>query len=100
MANLFDFTGILGAGQPLDNTAATGVSNLLNRIVSLMLAFAFPLAFIGLVVSAWKLISSGGDATAVATAKKNIGYLAMGIFVLTLGLYAVKLVYSIFGNSA
>ena len=100
MVNLFDFTGFFGGGHALDTTAGTGIASLLNRIVSLMLAFAFPLAFIGLVVSAWKLISSAGDAAAMATAKKNIGYLAIGIFVLTLGLYAVKLIYSIFGNSA
>lgn len=99
MFNLFDLTaGKLG--QPLDTGAGTGIADLLNRITSLMLAFAFPLAFIGLAVSAWKLISSAGDAAAMATAKKNIGYLAIGIFVLTLGLYAVKLIYSIFGNSA
>lgn len=99
MFNLFDFTGAK-LGQPITTDPGTGIVDLLTRITSLLLAFAFPLAFIGLVFSAWKLISSAGNPAAVVTAKKNIAYLAVGIIVLTLGLYVVKLIYSVFGNSA
>lgn len=95
---LFNFTDALGGH--LNTDAGSGVVDLLSRITNLLLAFAFPLAFIGIVFSAWKLISSAGNPAAVVTAKKNIGYIAVGIAVLTLGLYAIKLVYSVFGNTA
>lgn len=100
MSNLFDLSNTILSGQQLNTDAGTGVQDLLNRIVNLMLALAFPLAFIGIVFSAWKLISSAGNAAALATAKKNIIYITIGIAVLTLGLVVIKVIYNVFGTTS
>jgi hypothetical protein len=96
MANLFDINNAVGS--PVSTDPGTGVQVLLERVVNLMLDVAIPLAFIGIVYTAWQVITSAGKPDAYGAARKNIAYIATGIFILTLGLWGVKLIYTIFGN--
>ena len=87
-------TGPLGSTEP-----GTGLAVLANRILDTLLAVAWPLAFIGILYSAYILISSAGKVEAYTTAKKNIGYLFIGITVIILGLYVIRGIIGIFGQN-
>ena len=66
----------------IDETAGTGVTILLNRIVDTLTFFAYPLALAGLLYSAYLLITSFGNPDAYAKAKKNVIFLLTGIFLI------------------
>jgi hypothetical protein len=55
---------------------------LANHLLNIMLFFAYPLAFIAVVYTAYMLVNSGNKPEGYATAKKNIMYLATGIFLI------------------
>ena len=95
--NLFDFTSLT---TPVSYTADNAVQQVLNKIVGLLLLFAYPLAFIGLVYTAWQLITSIGDPNAYTKARQNIITITIGIAILTLGLFVVHFIYSLFGRNA
>ena len=81
-----------------DNSAATGIPVLLNRILNLLIAIAWPLAFAGLVYSAYTLLTSAGQVEAYSTVKKNIGFIVTGIVVIISGLYVIRFIITVFGN--
>ena len=95
--NLFDFTSLTA---PVSYTADNAVQQVLNKVVGLLLFLAYPIAFIGLVYTAWQLITSIGDPSAYTKARQNIITITIGIAILTLGLFVVKFIYSLFGRGA
>jgi hypothetical protein len=71
--------GSLGSGADDPNAILPLVA---NRIADIMAALAYPLAFVGIIYSVYLLIVNSGNADALKTTKKNIGYIAGGIFLL------------------
>jgi hypothetical protein len=57
---------------------------LANRLALILTYLAYPLAFIGVVYSAYLLLANSGNPDAQKMVKKNIGYIATGIFLLVL----------------
>jgi hypothetical protein len=67
-----------------------------ERIVALLLFFAYPLAFIGLLYSAYLLIVSAGKPEGYNNAKKNITFIITGIFIIVFTTALINIVVSIF----
>lgn len=67
-----------------------------NGILGLMTSFAYPLAFLAVMYSAFLLISSAGKPEAMVTAKKNISYVVIGIFLIVFAVVFVKFITGIF----
>lgn len=66
-----------------DNSKPNGIlPEIANRVATFLQIMAWPLAFVGLIYSAYILISSAGNPDAWTKAKKNVGYIATGIFLL------------------
>jgi hypothetical protein len=86
------------SGSVTDTSAGTGLSTLINHILDLLIAAAWPLAFIGIVYSAYILITSAGKVEAYAAVKKNVTFILTGILVIVLGLYGVRFIITLFGN--
>ncbi len=81
-------TGSLGsAGDP--NGILPTVA---NRLANILIAVALPLAVIGILYSAFQLLTKSGDADAFKHAKQNVGYIATGIVVIALAYALVNLV--------
>lgn len=95
--HLFDFSSVT---NQVDYSKVNALQEVLNKIVGLLLLFAYPLAFIGLVYTAWQLITAIGNPTAYVKARQNIITLAVGIAILSLGLLVIRFIYSVFGRSA
>lgn len=90
-AGLINFpTGNLRQG------AGVGVTDLFNRILDLLLAFAYPLAFISLAYCAYMLITSMGNPEAYAKTKKNVTYLVIGLFLVIFAAIIVRFFINIF----
>lgn len=69
---------------------------LANRIADILTFLAYPLAFIGLVYSVYLLIANSGNPDALKTTKKNIGYIALGIFLLLFTIIIFNFVAAVF----
>ena len=66
----------------INDTAGSGVTILLNRIVEALTFLAYPLALAGLLYSAYLLITSFGSPDAYNKAKKNVIFILTGIFLI------------------
>ena len=91
--------GNLGTSPITSNTSANSGHNLsllANRIVDILLAIAFPLAFAAIVYSSYLLITSAGKPEAVQAARKNLTYLVTGIVVIVFGLFVVRFIITLF----
>lgn len=55
---------------------------LANRLAQIITFIAYPAAFIGILWSVYMLLANSGNPDALKTTKKNIGYIALGIFLL------------------
>lgn len=69
---------------------------LANRILDLLTAIAYPLAFLSLVYSAYLLITAGGKPEAWTTTKKNLLNLCIGVFLISFASIFVRLVVNLF----
>ncbi len=65
------------------------------KVVLITVAVA---AFIGIVYSGLMMITSGGDATKFALAKKNLLYAVIGIIVVILAFFIISLAYGFAGS--
>lgn len=93
---LFNLSSATGS---LNTDAGTGIQALANRILQIIIVFAYPLAFIAIVYSAYQLITSMGKPDAYASAKKNITYVFIGIFLVIFAGIIVRFFISVFGNN-
>lgn len=71
---------------------------LANRIAVILTYLAYPLAFIGIVYSVYLLIANSGNPDALKTTKKNIGYIAIGIFLIVFTILIFSFVSAFFGG--
>jgi|GEM_PF-6884246 len=76
--------------------ANANVAAFLNRIASLLLAVAIPLAVIGVIYAAVALIQSAGKPDAYTKAKKILLYVGTGIFLLVFAALLVQWSYNLF----
>jgi len=94
--NPFSDTGsILGT---LNADPNSGISQLANRLLNFLLFLVYPVAFAGLVYTAYLLITSAGNPDAWAKAKKNIAYMVIGIFIIVFASIFVSLFRRLFGT--
>jgi hypothetical protein len=96
LAALINLNGLLG---PINTDAGQGVQALFDRILRLMLVFAYPLAFVSLVYSAYLLITSAGKPEAYGAARKNINYLLVGSLIIIFAVYIVRFFITLFGSA-
>jgi len=92
---IFNFSGITG---PINDGPGTGVQALADRLLHILLAVAYPLAFIAIVYSSYQLIMSSGKPEPYAQAKKNLTYLFIGIFLITIAGSIVRFFVTLFGQ--
>jgi formate/nitrite transporter FocA (FNT family) len=85
-------------GNSTSTGAGSGAHDIADRALKLLLAFAYPIAFIGIVYTAYQLITSAGKPEPYAAAKKNLTYLVTGIFIITFAAVIVRFFINIFGN--
>lgn len=86
--------GDLGLGNNADPNAI--LPAVANRIADILTALAYPIAFIGIIYTVYTLVANSGNPDALKTAKKNIGYIAGGIFLFILSVAIFNLVVRIF----
>jgi hypothetical protein len=87
-------------GGDCDSTSAgSTVSNLLKRIINIISAIVGVVAVIMLVVSGFKYITSGGDASKIASAKNTIIYAIVGLIIVALAQVIVHFVIHTTSNT-
>jgi len=86
--------GDLGLGNNADPNAI--LPALATRIAAILTALAYPIAFIGIIYTVYLLIANSGNPDAMKTTKKNIGYIAGGIFFFMLAVVIFNLVVRLF----
>ena len=79
----------------LSTNPGEGVIAIVNRIIDLLLAVAYPLAFAAIIYSAYLLITSAGNPEAYVKTKKNVMYLITGMFLIVFAIIGVKFITSI-----
>jgi len=77
-------------------TANNAIAAFLNRIASLLLAVAIPLAIVGVVYAAIALIQASGKPDGYTKARKNLMYVVTGIFLLVFSALIVRWSYNLF----
>ncbi len=92
VAHAADIVAIPATGRPAD------VPDLFNKLLDILVRLAYPLAFIALLYTAYILITSAGKPEAYVTAKKNITYLVIGIFLILFAVIFVRFVTRLFLN--
>jgi hypothetical protein len=81
----------------LGTTAPNGIlPALANRAADILTFLAYPIAFIGIIYSVYMLVANSGNPDALKTTKKNIGYIAGGIFLLIFTIFIFNFVVTIF----
>lgn len=78
------------------NGPKTTAGDIANGILSLLTSLAYPLAFLALLYTAYILVSSLGKPEAYTTAKKNITYVVIGIFLIVFAVAMVRFVTGLF----
>lgn len=92
-SNVVDITGgVLQKGK--DGLVSPGL--IVNGVLGLITSLAYPLAFLAILYSAYILISSVGKPEAFTTAKKNISFLLIGIFLIVFAAAFVRFITGIF----
>lgn len=91
LIRILPVTFTIPAGR-LPNSADEILPALLNRIGDLIQHLAYPVALIGLVYTAYILITSIGNPEAITKAKKNITYIATGILIIYFSQYIIMIV--------
>ncbi len=103
----FSLRNILAAGlisfpTPLFDTTdknpsgATTPQNLANHIANILTALVIPIAVVGIIYSAYILISSQGNPDAYKVVKKNMSYLIGGIAIILFATYIFNFVVGFF----
>jgi hypothetical protein len=77
-------------------SANANVAAFLNRIATLLLTLAIPLAIIGVIYAAYALITANGKPDGYAKAKKYLLAVATGIFIIVFAAIMVRLSYNLF----
>ncbi len=91
LATSYTIPGNVPSGAIDTRTAAAGAQTLVQRIIDTMTFFVFPIAFIGIVYIGYNLIMGPNNPDTWAKSKKQIGYMVIGITLITL---ASTLVYA------
>jgi hypothetical protein len=86
------------ACQNADCDPGVPLAFFINRIINILLASAYPIAFAGILYSAWILVRDSSDPAAYGKVKKNISYLAGGFLIILVGLYGIRFVVTFFGE--
>jgi hypothetical protein len=69
---------------------------LANRLAQIITLIAYPVAFIGILYSVYMLLVNSGNPDALKTTKKNIGYIAIGVFLLVFSAIIFNFVSAVF----
>jgi hypothetical protein len=72
---------------------------LAERIAQLLTLLAYPLAFIGIIYSVYLLIVNSSNPEALKTTKKNIGYIAAGIFIIVFSIIIFNYISALFNGA-
>ncbi|MBU6388972.1 hypothetical protein KGQ71_00475 [Patescibacteria group bacterium] len=86
-----------GAPQLPPTLPIHSIADIANRILNVLLVFAYPLAFLALLYSAYLLITSAGKSDAYTKVKKNILYLSIGIFVIAMAVSMGNIIRRLLG---
>jgi hypothetical protein len=86
----------LPVGKLINKDPNGYIPEIANRIASLLTFLAYPVAFVGIVYSVFQLIANSGNPDALKTTKKNIGYIAGGIFIMIFALVIFNFISSLF----
>jgi hypothetical protein len=81
-----------GVGQTGVSCSASGFTNILNTVVTILSIIAGAAAIIMIVISALRFITSGGDSNKVSSAKSALIYAIIGIAVAALAQIIVHFV--------
>ncbi|MEK7534925.1 MAG: hypothetical protein AAB563_00775 [Patescibacteria group bacterium] len=73
----------------------SGGSSILQNITDLAFAFLATMAFVGIIYSGVMMITAGGDATKFAAGKKNLLWSIIGIMIVVLSYFIIRLVYQL-----
>jgi len=92
---IFNFNGITGA---INDGPGVGIQSLAERILHILLAVAYPLAFIAILYSSYQLITSAGKPEPYAKAKANLINLFIGIFLIIIAGSIVRFFITLFGQ--
>ncbi len=87
-------TGSIGDAANVNGT----LPEIANRIASILTFLAYPLAFIGIVYSVFLLIAHSDSPDAFKTTKKNIGYIAGGIFIIIFSVFIFNFIALVFNK--
>jgi hypothetical protein len=79
-------------GQACLGSANARATELANFIANLIIAIAIPVAVIGIISTAYKLITSQGNPDAMKVAKKNLISLFIGFFIIAFAALGVRAV--------
>jgi len=88
--------------NPLLSTNSSGnptadLDKVLERAVNLLLWAAYPLAFFGIIYSAFQLANPVGKADGYAEAKKHFINTFVGAAIIIVGLYVIRAIISLIG---
>jgi hypothetical protein len=72
--------------------ANSRIEQLGNFLVNLLISIAIPVAVIGIIVTAFKLLNAKGDPSGYKVVRQNITYLLIGFFLIAFAVVGVTLV--------
>jgi len=81
-------------GCPASPTAATGLSDLIKKIINIFSVIVGVIAVVMIIVGGLKYITSGGESSNVSGAKNTIIYAIVGLIVVALAQFIVHFVLS------
>jgi hypothetical protein len=81
-----------GIGETTTNCSDTGVKNLLASIVNILSLIVGVVVVISIISAGFKYITSGGEASKVANAKSTIIYALVGLVIVVLAQFIVRVV--------
>lgn len=87
-------------GAFTSDSGRTGIFAIMSYILNLLPYILGALAFFGIVYSAILYLAAMGDPGRTEAAKKNIGWIAMGIVVIAVTLIIIKVIFNIVGMAS
>ena len=81
--------------KTVNSAANAGPADLASRIVDILSALAYPLAFAGIIYTAYILVTASGSPDGWTKAKKNLSYILTGFFLIFGAVMFVRLLRNV-----